>query len=144
MTTYVFDIPAFRVSYPAFANSTTYPNVTLQSYWDSAICYISDQDYGWLAGDCRYKALTLMTAHLAAIADLIARGQVPNLMQSATIDKITVSLTPPPLKTQWQWWLSLTGYGQQLYALLQANSTGGFYVGGLPELSAFRKVGGLF
>lgn len=144
MSDYVFNIPAFRISYPAFASDTTFPDVTLQAYWDSATCYISDTDYGYLSGDCRYKAITLMTAHLTALSVLIAKGQVPGLVQSATIDKIAISLTPPPVKNQWQWWLSLTPYGQQLLALLHVAAVGGLFVGGLPERAAFRKVGGVF
>lgn len=97
-----------------------------------------------LEGECRYRALTLLTAHLAALGVLIAAGQVPGLVQTATVDKVSVSLTPPPILTQFQWWLSLTPYGQQLLALLQVASVGGIYIGGLPEISAFRKVGGIF
>lgn len=141
---YVFDIPAFRISYPAFADETLFPDATLQMYWDTATCYIDNLNWGWLRGDCRYKAITMMVAHLAALSVIIAGGQIPGLVQSATVDKITVSLTPPPLNNQFQWWLSLTPYGQQLLALLQVSSVGGFYIGGAPERSAFRQVGGGF
>lgn len=140
-TVFTFDYATFIVSYPAFA---AVPQATLQAYWNAAICYVDPTDYGWLNGPSRYLALNLMTAHLAAIAALIAAGQVPGLVQNATVDKVTVGLTPPPLKNQWQWWLSLTPYGQQLFALLQANSVCGFYIGSLPERSAFRSVGGIF
>ena len=147
MTTVIltFDVTAFRLLFPAFADPTVYPDARLQMYWDMAISYISDvANYGWLQGLDRQLALNLLTAHLAAISDIILAGQVPNLMQTATIDKVSVGLTPPPIPNQWQWWLNQTGYGQQLLALLQAKSVGGFYVGGLPERSAFRKVGGIF
>jgi hypothetical protein len=137
-----FDISAFRIAYPAFANEETFPDATLQAYFNSACCYISNDNYGWLAGNCRYTALTLMTAHLAALSVIIAKGKVPGLVQSATIDKVSVSLTPPLLENQWQWWLSLTPYGQQLFAMLQVNSAGGFYVGGSPETLAFRGLCG--
>lgn len=139
-----FDIAAFRAAYPAFADDLLYPDVMLQSYWDAAICYISDEDYGRLRGDCRERALWLMVAHLATIAGMIAAGNTPGLATSASVGNVSVSMTPPPNKTQFQWWLSLTGYGQQLYALLMAKSVGGFYIGGLPEGTAFRKWGGLF
>lgn len=141
---FVFDIPAFRLAYPAFANSVTYSDATLTAYWDSAACYISNEDYGYLNGLCRLKALNLMTAHLAAIATLIASSKTPGLVQAATIDKISVTLTPPPLANQWQWWLSLTPYGQQLFALLQVQLAGGYYIGGGFEVGAFRKGGGIF
>lgn len=142
--TYVFDIPAFRISYPAFADTTKFPDITLTTFYNTATCYISDTDYGYLSGTCRYTALTLMTAHLTALSVLITSNKVPGLVQSAAIDKISTSLTSPPVKTQWGWWLSLTGYGQQLLALLQASAVGGFYLGGSLERSAFIKSGWLF
>lgn len=137
-----FDVTAFRAQCPAFADATLYSDAALQGYWDAAACHISTTDYGWLNGECRARALNLMTAHLAALSSLIASGQAPGVMQSASIDKVTISLTPPPLKSQWQWWLSATPYGAQLLALLQSKAVGGFYVGGAPERSAFRSVGG--
>ena len=140
-----FDVTAFRTSFPVFADSTQFPNAQLQMYWDQATAYMSDvANYGWLQTTSRQLGLNLLTAHLTALSVIILSGQVPNLMQTATIDKVSVGLTPPPIPNQWQWWLNQTGYGQQLLSLLQANSVGGFYVGSLPELSAFRKVGGIF
>jgi len=145
MAILTFNVASFRVQFPAFESAITFPTVTLQAYWDAAICYIDDNgSYGWLVNGCRQLAINLMTAHLTSLSVLIAAGQVPGLVQNATVDKVTVGLTPPPLKNQWQWWLSLTPYGQQLLALLQSQSAGGWYVGGLSELSAFRRVGGVW
>lgn len=141
---YVLDIPQFRIDYPEFESPIKYPDELLERTFSNSDCYIDNYNYGWLSGDCRYKALTLMTAHLLHLASFIPINQVPGLMQGATIDKISVSLTPPPLPNQFQWWVALTPYGQQLLAMLQVKSVGGFYIGGLPEKSAFRKVGGIF
>lgn len=144
MSVITFDVNKFRTDFPAFANATTYPDATLQGYFDAATCFVSPQNCGTLRDGCRARALNLMTAHLAALADIIASGQTPGQVQSATIDKVSVTMTPPPNKNQWSWWLGLTPYGQQLLALLAAKSVGGFYVGGSPEGSAFRKVYGVF
>jgi hypothetical protein len=141
---FTFSYADFILAYPGFANATTFPEATLQGYWDMAINYISPSNYGWLSGNARLQALNLLTAHIAQLFVTIQAGQVPGLMQTATIDKVTVGLTPPPLKSQFQWWLSLTGYGQQLLAMLQIFSVGGFYFGSLPERAAFRCVGGIF
>ncbi len=141
MSDYTFDIPAFRVSYPAFANETTYPDDFLQSYWDIATCYISDTDFGYLHGDCRYSALTLMTAHLVQLSTYVAKQKLNTIVTSATIDKITVSLQPPPSTSEWAWWLNQTTYGIMLNALLQSNSIGGIYAGGSPQRSQFRGIG---
>ena len=141
---FTFDIPTFRTDFPEFSNDVSFPDATLQLFWDNAICYISANNCGYLNDASRLQALNLMTAHLTKLSTLIAMNQVPGLVQSAGVDKINVSLTPPPLSNQWQWWLSVTAYGQQLFALLQVTAVGGFSVGGLPETSAFRKVYGIF
>ncbi len=144
---FIFDVTQFRIDYPQFSDDVKFPDATLQMYWDWATCYISDRDYGFLHGRCRFHAINLMTAHLAALSVVIAQGnysQIPGIVQSATINKISVSLTPPPLENQWQWWLSLTPYGQQLLALLQVQSVGGFMIGGAPVRSAFRNQSGGF
>jgi uncharacterized protein DUF4054 len=140
-----FDVAAFRVQFPEFSDDTIYPDALLQGYWDRATCYISAVNYGYLNGDCRQNALNLMVAHLATLATAAAGGQTNAMMpQSATIDKITVALTPPPLPNQFQWWLGNTIYGAQLLALLQSAAVGGFSAGSLPETAAFRRVGGIF
>ena len=150
MATIEFDVAQFRQALPAFAYETQYPDAILQVYWDTATCYISDEDYGCLTGACRRQVLNLMTAHLCVISENAQKGsdassgQVTNFITSATVDKETVSVAQPPAKDQWSWWLSTTPYGQQLQALLSANIAGGLYIGGLPEKSAFRKVGGVF
>lgn len=144
MATIEFDVDQFREAFPAFADETTYPDATLQMYWDTATCYVSNEDYGCLTGDCRRQAINLMTAHLCTISTMVQSGKTPKFVQSSTIDKVSVSVTPPPNKDQYSWWLSLTPYGAQLQALLGANIAGGLYIGGRPEKAAFRKVGGFF
>lgn len=148
MSVITFDVAAFRASFPAFADITAYSNQTLQGYFDSACIFIDPNTSScWWLGlrdAAKYRALNLMTAHLAQLGTQAAAGQTTGQVQSSTIDKVSVSLTPPPNPNQWQWWLGLTAYGQQLLALLQAKAAGGFYIGGLPELAAFRRVGGIF
>ena len=142
---YTFDVAYFRAQYPAFSNATTFPDLTLQAYWDTANNYITNASQTLLCGgmtDAQLKlALYLMTAHIAAISVLIAAGQTPGIVTSATIDKVSVTTQPPPVQDQFQWWLSLTPYGQQLLALLTVQSVGGFYVGGAPEIAGLRRAG---
>ena len=140
----LFDVAEFRLSFPEFANVLVYPDAMLQRYWDQAVCYISDIDCGRLSGKCRRLAIDLMLAHLLSIFILIAAGQTSVLIKGSTIDKITVNLETPPINDGWQWWLMTTPYGIELWGLLQARSAGGFYIGGIAELSAFRRVGGGF
>lgn len=123
---------AFRALFPAFANPTAYPQAMLQAYWDTATAYISNRNGGCYAGGMTLAQQTLalnqMTAHLVALSGLIAAGQTPGVMVGATIDKISITLEPPPAPNQWSYWLQSTPYGQQLLALLQVASAGGFYV----------------
>lgn len=136
------DVSAFRLQFPEFASTAQYSDSSLAGYWAAATSYIAPTSFGVLSGDRRARAINLMMAHLVALAAMIQAGDTPGVVSSAGVDKETVSLTPPPLKTQWQWWLSTTPHGAQLWALIQTVAVGGFYVGGRPERSAFRRAGG--
>lgn len=129
--TLTFDYALFIAQCPAFSNPVIYPQASLQIQWDIATIYISDvANFGSLQFGDRQYAINLMIAHLLTLMQQSANGQVPGLMENATIDKVSVGLTPPPVPTQFRWWLNLTPYGQMLSALLQVRSSGGFYVGG--------------
>lgn len=137
----VFDYNVFITAFPAFANPVLYPQATIQMYWTMATSYVDDCNYGWLQCLDRQLAINLMCAHLLALSVIIARGQYPQVIQGSTIDKISVTLTPPPLVNQWDWWLNSSPYGMQLHSLLQANSVGGWYVGGSAPLAGFGYPG---
>jgi len=144
-TIITFDPTAFRALFPQFAPDPPTDD-TLQSWFDLASGFISTTNFSglMLGGAARVQALNLLTAHIGAINTLIAAGQTPGFETDAQIDKIRVSVQPPPDKTQFQWWLNTTPYGAQLAALLEMSAVGGFYAGGLPERSAIRRVGGGF
>ena len=147
MSTITLDPAAFRALFPQFADPAKYPDAALSIQFGAATGYVSADTYGDMTVAARTNALYLMTAHLLAIGAIIAQnnyqGQV-GIVTGAVVDHVQITLTPPPVKSQWQWWLNTTPYGAQLVALLQAQAVGGFYVGGLPERAAFRKVGGIF
>jgi hypothetical protein len=147
MSTITLDPAAFRALFPQFADPAKYPDAALSIQFGAATGYVSADTYGDMTVAARTNALYLMTAHLLAIGAIIAQnnyqGQV-GIVTGAVVDHVQITLTPPPVKSQWQWWLNTTPYGAQLVALLQAQAAGGFYVGGLPERAAFRKVGGIF
>lgn len=142
-----FDPAVFRVLFPQFADETAFPDVKLQANFDMATAYVSPDTYGDMPLAARAQALNLMTAHLLALGVIIAQnnysGQV-GVVSGAGVGDISISLQPPPQRSQWQWWLNTTPYGAQLVGLLDAQSVGGFFVGGLPERAAFRRVGGGF
>lgn len=133
-----FDVSAFRALCPEFASVSQYPDTTVEGYWGAAASYVSPTDYGWLSGDARARAINWMCAHLMKLADLAADGNAAGVVTQAAVDKVTVQLAPPPVRSQWQWWLCTTPYGAQLLALLQARAVGGLYVGGRPDAALFR------
>jgi len=147
MSTITLDPAAFRALFPQFADPAKYPDAALSIQFGMATGYVSADTYGDMSLAVRTNSLYLMTAHLLALGVIIAQnnytGQV-GIVQGAVVDHVQITLTPPPVKSEWQWWLNTTPYGAQLLGLLQAQAAGGFYVGGLPERSAFRKVGGIF
>ena len=147
MSTITLDPAVFRALFPQFADATKWPDAALSIQFGAATGYVSADTYGDMPVAARTNALYLMTAHLLALGVIIAQnnysGQV-GVVQGAVVDHVQITLTPPPVKSQWQWWLNTTPYGAQLLGLLEAQAAGGFYVGGLPERAAFRKVAGIF
>ena len=141
-----FDVAAFRAAFPAFSNATTYPDALLDAAWAMATAYVSPYwPDGLLTLAQRTLCLQLMTAHLQYLqTQLLSGGTIPNVVTESQVDKVRVSLQAPPASNEWQWWLNTSPYGQQLRALLQLVGAGGLYVGGRPELGAYRKVGGSF
>lgn len=147
MATHTLDLATFRLLFPSFADPTKFPDAYIQAQWDMATSFLGDVDGCLLEDDALQSALNLMTAHLMAINVLLAAGGGSGgvgVGTQATIEKVSVSYAPPPFKNGWQYWLSTTPYGAQLWALLGLKSAGGWYFGGRPERVAFRKVGGRF
>ncbi len=135
----------FRLQVPAFSSLTQYPETVLQMWWDFAINYVSNVgNFGRLQGSARQYAINWMMAHLIAQGNQTAAGQTPFVLSASTIDKVTITAVPPPLKNQWQQWMQTTVYGQSLWALLQVSSVGGYYIGGYPTIAAFRPYGAAY
>jgi hypothetical protein len=144
MAVHTLDPAAFRAIFPAYANVVTFPDARLQAYWDLAVSYMGDVDGCLLSGAGLQSALNFLTAHLLWLAVLSERGQSGGVVTGSTVDKVQVMLAAPPFKDGWEFWLSQTPYGLQLWALLKVKSAGGFYIGGSPERLGFRRVGGGF
>lgn len=126
-----FDASEFRSQFSAFQCSPAYSDSALQMYFDTASLYISNRYRSWcnyLNPAQRKQALYLMTAHLAAISQKAQSGQSVGILTQGSVDKVSVTVAPPPAPNQWQYWLQSTPYGQQLLALLQVCAAGGFYV----------------
>lgn len=133
-----------RLNYPLFNDPVTYSYQQLDVGISTAQTHISTSNYGRLNGASRLRAIYLMAAHMLTIQQQAKTGGTASLVSGATVDKVSVQLTPPPLKTQWQWWLSTTPYGAELMGLLAVKSTGGFYIPGSLSRAGFRKANGSF
>lgn len=151
MTT-MYDDALFRAQCPAFADTTKYPAVLCEMYWEIAMnfCTLDGSPYVTLSGASYMYTVNMITAHLMTVTPTNSQSGAAGSRQgegfttSATIGEVTVAKLAPPVKDGWQFWLSQTTYGQALWALLEVRSVGGFGVGGLPERDAFRKVCGVF
>jgi len=145
MAEHTFDSVAFRAQFPAFTSTTKYPDEQLSGYFTMATMYIYPKDWGGICGAQLQLCLNLMTAHLAWLNQLTISGNTSAApVNSASIDKVSVSLEAPPFgSSMWKYWLSTTPYGKQLLALLRILSRGGGIVGGSPEGLAFRGVYGV-
>jgi hypothetical protein len=142
---YTFDPAGFRASFPEFADPAQWPDALLARMNGTALIHIPARPGKRLHGEARELAISYMTAHLLKLEHAAVTGSTTGLVTSATVDKVSVTLAPPPVNTQRDWWYGLTPYGSALQALLKSKAAGGLYVGGLPpERDAFRKAGGVF
>jgi hypothetical protein len=123
-------IADFRAMFKAFVDPNAYPDSVINMFFADASNYISTNNYGVLNNQARQLALYRMTAHLISLNDMIAEdGGAPAAnIQSATVDKVRVDLTPPVEKSAFGSWLCFTPYGQTLWAMLQRKAVGGFYI----------------
>lgn len=149
MAQHTLDLTAFRAAFPAFADPVRFPDLSIQMWWTMATQYITEYDNCLICGDKLQLALNLMTAHLAATFAKLgdgsaASGGVGGPITSASEGSVSVSMQAPPSKSGWQYWLSTTPYGLQLWAFLSTLLVGGITVGGHPEIDGFRRGYGVF
>lgn len=141
MTTHTLDLANWRLLFPAFANNA---DTQIQMCWDTATSYIFENDNFALCDDRLQLALNLMTAHCLFVFNKQSIGETSAPITSASEGSVSAGFSPPPFKNGFQYWLSTSPYGLQLWALLKTAIAGGFYIGGKPETLAFRDVGGTF
>lgn len=139
------DIEAFRLEFYEFDDREKYTDGEIDLRFKTAKIYISDEvDFTVDSVAQQTELLYLMTAHLLRILEQTSRGGDNRITQSTSVGSVSISLTPPPAKNQYSWWLSTTPYGQRLLALKSQLSAGGFYLGGSNVSSGFRGEGGYF
>jgi len=142
MAAHVFDLPSFQAACPALASSDP---TALSSTFTTATVIMTKYDGCLLNGDALQLALNLMTGHLTQITAQLAAGQTSVApLTGAAEGSVSLSMQPPPTTNGWQYWLSSTPYGVQLWGLLLVKSAGGLMVGGSLERASFRQAGGGF
>lgn len=150
-----YDDDLFRLQFPEFSNTTSYPESVISLYWDIAQSFtqLDGSPCYTINGDCYMVTMNYLTAHVMTVSRPnppagAGGGSVPSggggFTTGATVGEVTVNKLAPPAADGWEWWLASTPYGQALWALLSLKSVGGFSVGGLPEREGFRKIGGIF
>lgn len=142
------DIQAFRKRFTAFSDELFFPDERIIFAWEDVPIYIAGCGK-MLSGAALDRAKLLMTAHLLQSNSMVAEGKnIAGAVSSASVStasgSASVSLSTLQTKTAFQAWLASTPYGIELYALINVKSAGGFYVGGSPEIAAFRRAGGRF
>ncbi len=126
MTTIITSKEDFLKNFPEFSNCQE-----IELYLIRAKCYVSEKDYGNLSAEERKLAIYLLTAHLLTLKKKIEKGQInPGFTSSANIDKVRVSMVPPPSLGAFEFWLNQTPYGGELLALLYAKTPTPLLLGG--------------
>lgn len=137
------DIGKFRQMFPTLSGNREYSDDVLALWWDAAGEYIAPGRT--ISGEKYRLARLLMTAHLMHGLLNSANGTGgQGAVQSASEGSVSVSFTAPNTRNGWEFWLSTSPYGIQLWAMLKQAAAGGSYFGGLPEREAVRKVGGVW
>jgi hypothetical protein len=135
-----FDTVAFRQAFPAFVAT---PDAAIQ-VWVS----ITDQSPMTSWFECapltQQQLIVAHVGYLLTNANTVGNSQGGGAVTAATEGSVSASFVAPPVKDGLEYYLSSSVYGQMLWAMLNVQSAGGAYVGGLPERCAYRKVGGVF
>lgn len=138
----MMDFDAFRMMFPAFADDRKYPDEMLEMWSDASSFHLQQS---WSLNGERFEyAQKLMMAHLVYTSEKGSEGNGSGMVASASEGSVSVSFSVPTTKNGWEFWLASSPYGLQLWALLKQLGAGGRFVGGLPERTAVRKVGGVF
>lgn len=138
----MIDIKDFRDAFTEYSDATVYPDAMIEMQAEISKTYLCRSAFT----DKKYKVcLYLMLAHVLLLRDLQLSGQTEILISKLGNEgDVSVSLATPPVESTFSYWLSTSTYGLQLLSLIEIQSIGGFYIGGLEEREGFRKYGGGF
>jgi hypothetical protein len=135
-----FDPVAFRQAFPAFTDTSDAAILV----WASIVDESPMGSWFECATLTQQQLIVAHVGYLLTNADSVGNSQGGGAVVSATEGSVSASFVAPPVKDGLEYYLSSSTYGQMLWAMLRIGAAGGAYVGGLPERSAYRKVGGVF
>ncbi len=131
-TSTVTDPPTFRLHFPEFADTTTYPDAQVQFYIDIASVCLNP--YRW--GSLLQPGVELMTAHMLALSMYAflggQAGGVPGLakglMTNKSVSRVSVGydVNVTAMEGAGPW--NYTIYGQRFYWLMRMVGIGGYEV----------------
>lgn len=135
-STVLVTVERFRADFPEFADETKFPESILLNCIHRASSFISRRNSSSFRDGNRELALELMAAHIYTLSRNAAGGSAGGgLVGSSSVGSVSVSLIPPLVKRQFDYWCNQTAYGQQYMALLGAHSPAGLFLGG-----SFQRV----
>lgn len=102
----------------------------IKAMFKRASCFIEVENNPCFGGECAIMAYELIVAHLLSISKKMEQNAQTGFVSSSSIGSVSVSLVAPTNRTQLEYWLNQTPYGQQYLALLRAKTPTGMYLGG--------------
>lgn len=114
----------FISQFPEFENAEN-----IELFINRALLYFDR--HCWFCKDRKQYAVFLITAHLMALQDNIDNGENSGGLQTgATIDKVSVSIAPPPFSDSSEYFFNQTVYGQEFLAFLDMIAALPGFIGG--------------
>lgn len=133
----------FRCHFPEF-DLAAYPDNVLCRYLHMATAYCSPKNFR-IRPAVRILLIELMAAHLITLAGIdptthlaTSSSGATGFETSATIDGVSVSKQAPIARNAFEQWINSTGYGQQYWAMLVANTPTPIHYVGNPETFGIR------
>lgn len=127
-------VEEMRQILPYFEDMEKYSSAALSVSLEQAQNHVSRLNLGVLKDGTRAYVIYLMAAHLQVLRDKLNKGEMTTgLPTSASVGQASITLTPPKSKDQFDYWLNLTHFGQELLFELNSLTGVGFYFGGSGE-----------
>lgn len=144
MSEVTITVSDFRGAFPEFSNTTNYPDALLTRFLTMAQSYCSPVNFR-IKPATRVLLIQLMAAHLITLNNIsptthesTGSGEITGFETSASVGGVSVSLQAPIAREAFEQWIQSTGYGQQYWALLSANSPTGVHYVGTPRAFGIR------